>query len=257
MTATGPFDLISAAVHYGRTGCRDSPPKVGLAGRKLMYKGRMGSICVRAAVRASLVASIGLACACTVRATMGTASPPPPPASPPAPPPPPVAAPIPPPQERPAPPIARGSRGAGLLGHSERVLDIVGSGDSAIGPDGRPDGTFDADLEGPIDGLILVTTDAAGAPCCGQQWDTVVGSDPLPNIGSGFNGAGGATLVLGVWENGVVRNDPSGRVALGPGPHRVVLAGSPSGYFRVSQHFRLYVHPTGAPAWTTSNVAMW
>jgi hypothetical protein len=134
---------------------------------------------------------------------------------------------------------------------------VVGSGDAAIGADGRPDGTFDADIEGPIDGLIMVTTDAAGAPCCGQQWDTVVGSDPLPNIGSAFNGAGGATWILGVWENGVVRNDPSGRVALGPGPHRVVLAASPSGYFRVGQHLRLYLHPTGAPGWTTSNVAMW
>jgi hypothetical protein len=144
-----------------------------------------------------------------------------------------------------------------LSARAAGTVDLVGPGDQALGPDGSPDGALEAEIEGPIDGLILVTTNAAGVPCCGQQWDTIVGSDPLPNIGGKFNGPGAATWLLGVSENGALRNQPSGRVALGDGPHRVIVAGSQSGFFKEGQHFRLYVRRTGSSEWTASNVAAW
>ena len=102
-----------------------------------------------------------------------------------------------------------------------------------------------------------VTTDAGGAPCCGQQWDTVVGQDPLPHIGSGFDGVGQSTWVLGVMEKKALVNDANGRVFLGPGKHAVLLGGNPSGYFNPGQHFRLLVHHPGAPEWGGSPVFVW
>ena len=136
-------------------------------------------------------------------------------------------------------------------------LDMVGKGDSAIYPDGEPDATIAAQLEGPIDGLVLVTTDSSGTPSGHQQWDTVVGQDPLPPIGGGFDGVGGDTWVLGVMEKDVMRNDPTGRVVLGPGKHSVLLTASSTGSFHAGQFFRVMVHHPGAPDWGGSPVVAW
>jgi hypothetical protein len=154
-------------------------------------------------------------------------------------------------------PVVTISPGIVIVTHLPIGFDMVGAGDSAVHPDGQPEGTFAAQLEGPIDGLILVTTDAGGAPCCGQQWDTVVGQDPLPHIGSGFDGVGQSTWVLGVMEKKALVNDANGRVFLGPGKHAVLLGGNPSGYFNPGQHFRLLVHHPGAPEWGGSPVFVW
>jgi hypothetical protein len=210
---------------------------------------------------------------CGLNATLGVAAPPPPQATVvvSAPPPPPDPPPPPPPQQAvvvvggPPPPMAVAvsgpvvtmSPGIVIVTHLPIGMDMVGSGDSAVQPDGQPDGTFAASLEGPIDGLILITTDAAGNPCCGQQWDTIVGKDPLPHIGSGFDGTGDATWVLGVLEKGGLRNDPSGRISLGPGKHGVMLAGSSNGYFKPGQRFRLLVHHPGAVDWGGGPVFVW
>jgi len=196
-----------------------------------------------------------------------------------APPPPPpvqveVAAPAPPPPAPPPqvvvvgapPPMVVGQAGAitvtmspgiAIVSHLPIGFDMVGKGDSAVHPDGEPDGTLAASLEGPIDGLILVTTDASGAPCCRQQWDTVVGQDPLPHIGSGFDGTGDSTWVLGVMEKNMLRNDPTGRIALGPGKHGVLLTASSTGFFHPGQFFRLMVHHPGAAEWGGSPVFGW
>jgi hypothetical protein len=218
---------------------------------------------------------------CGLNATIGATVPPPPqaqivvaapapPPPPPAPPPPPqaevvVAAPAPPPPAvvvvgAPVAPMGVTvtiSPGIAIVSHLPIGFDMVGAGDQAVHPDGQPEGTFAASLEGPIDGLILVTTDAAGAPCCGQQWDTIVGQDPLPHIGSGFDGAGSSTWILGVLEKNHLVNDATGRVLLGPGKHGVLLGGSPSGFFKPGQHFRLLVHHPGAPEWNGGPVFLW
>jgi hypothetical protein len=149
------------------------------------------------------------------------------------------------------------SPGIVIVWHLLGAFDMVGKGDSAVHPDGEPDGTLAASLDGPIDGLILVTTDPSGAPCCHQQWDTIVGQDPLPHIGSGFDGAGESTWVLGVMEKDSMRNDPTGRIALGPGKHAVLLTASSSGFFHPGQSFRLLVHHPGAPEWGSSPVFGW
>ncbi len=154
-------------------------------------------------------------------------------------------------------PVVTISPGIAIVTHLPIGFDMVGAGDSAVHPDGQPEGTFAASLEGPIDGLILVTTDASGAPCCGQQWDTLVGQDPLPHIGSAFNGVGESTWVLGVMEKKSLVNDANGRVFLGPGKHAVLIGGSPSGYFKPGQYFRLLVHHPGAGEWNGGPVFVW
>jgi hypothetical protein len=199
-------------------------------------------------------------------------APPPPPPEPPPPPPPPARAEVvvtaPPPGPPPPSVVVVGqaspmgvtvtiSPGIVIVTHLPVGFDMVGRGDSAVHPDGEAEGTFAASLEGPIDGLILVTTDPDGKPCCGQQWDTLVGDDPLPHIGSGFDGAGSSTWVLGVMEKNQLRNDPNGRIALGPGKHGVLIGASNTGYFRPGQRFRLLVHHPGNPEWGGSPPFVW
>ena len=135
-------------------------------------------------------------------------------------------------------------------------VDLVSPGDVGITPDGATDGTFEMTVAGPIDGIILVTTDSGGAPASGQQWDTLVGADAVPSgLGFAFS-SGGQTWVLGVFEGGVLKNDANGRVSLGPGSHALTLVASTSGYFVSGQHFRLYVHATGG-AWSGGPVVTW
>lgn len=135
-------------------------------------------------------------------------------------------------------------------------LDLIGPGDIALTPNGQNDGTISADVVGPITGFILVTTNAAGTPAGGQQWDTISGSETLPNIGSGFNGAGSATWILGVFEGTTMLNDVNGNVSLTAGAHSLTLVAAPSGYFTAGQHFRLYARGAGG-AWTGGPVFLW
>lgn len=135
-------------------------------------------------------------------------------------------------------------------------VDLVSPGDVGISPDGTTDGTFEITVSGPIDGVILVTTDAAGNPANGQQWDTLSGADAIPTgLGFAFS-SGSQTWVLGVFEGGVLQNDASGHVSLGAGPHALTLVASSSGYFVTGQHFRLYAHATGG-AWAGGPVVTW
>ncbi|MBK6692117.1 MAG: hypothetical protein IPG50_07925 [Myxococcales bacterium] len=135
-------------------------------------------------------------------------------------------------------------------------LDLIGPGDIALTPNGQNDGTISAHAVGPITGFILVTTNAAGTPAGGQQWDTITGSETLPNIGSGFNGAGSATWILGVFEGTTMLNDVNGNVSLTAGAHSLTLVAAPSGYFTAGQYFRLYARGPGG-AWTGGPVFLW
>lgn len=133
--------------------------------------------------------------------------------------------------------------------------DLVSPGDKGLTGDGSNDGTIVATVVGPVDGLILVTTDSNGNPAGGQQWDTLSGSDALPNIASGFT-LGSQTWVLGVFENGVLVNDSDARISLGAGVHALTLAASSSGFFNAGQHFRLYVRAIGG-SWTGGPTFQW
>ncbi len=134
-------------------------------------------------------------------------------------------------------------------------VDLVGAGDKNVAADGAVDATIKARLVGPVDGLILVTTNAAGTPAGGQQWDTITGADPLPDIGSPFS-SGGQTWVLGVFDaNGAKLNDAEGRISLPAGVQDLTLAASDSGYFVAGQSFRLYARSGGT--WTAGPVFVW
>jgi hypothetical protein len=131
--------------------------------------------------------------------------------------------------------------------------DRVQPGDQGLAPDGQPDGELSATGAGAFDALILVTVDANGKPAFGQQWDTLVGQDPIPQ-GYAFQ-TGAQTWILGVWENGVRANDNQGRIALPAGPHTLALFAASSGFFNQGARFRLYGRTNGV--WISSNVAPW
>lgn len=76
--------------------------------------------------------------------------------------------------------------------------DRVGNFNSAISPDGSPDGVFELTLDGQVNDLVLMTADAQGKPCCGQQWDTISIGKPAP-AGTLFQNPGD-TWVLGIVE---------------------------------------------------------
>jgi hypothetical protein len=88
-------------------------------------------------------------------------------------------------------------------------LDLVGSSGDTV-PDGARDYVFETSIAGPIQALVLVTTDVDGATCCGQQWDTLVGDEPIPaTIGSTYQ-QGAQTWVLGVEVDGALLNADDG-----------------------------------------------
>jgi len=118
-------------------------------------------------------------------------------------------------------------------------VDIVRPGDGAIAGDGVNDGVFVADVYGPAIAITLIRTDASGAPFSGQQWDTWVGTDPIPAaLGTPF-AVGSSTYQLGVYEGITRLNDASGRVALTAGAHVLRVAGSSVGSFTGGSYFRL------------------
>ena len=131
--------------------------------------------------------------------------------------------------------------------------DHVQPGDQGLTPDGQPDGEFTAIANGAFDAFILVTTNLVGDPSFGQQWDTLVGQDPIP---PGFSFTiGGQTWILGVWENAVRLNDVNGRVSIPAGPHTLTLYAANSGYFNQGRRFRLYGRSNAT--WISSNIAVW
>lgn len=146
----------------------------------------------------------------------------------------------------------------GTLPTSRRAdtqVDFVGPGDNATTPDGTPDGTMTVTVVGPIDGLILVTTDAAGAPAGGQQWDTLVGADPIPP-GFPFS-VGSQTWLVGVYDGTTKLNDANGRISLPAGPRALTLVASPSGFFTTGQHFRLHARNATTGTWSAGPVFTW
>lgn len=95
------------------------------------------------------------------------------------------------------------------LADDSLALDLVGSSGDTV-PDGAGDFVFETSIAGPIQALVLVTTDVDGATCCGQQWDTIVGDEPIPaTIGSTYQ-QGSQTWVLGVEVDGVLLNTADG-----------------------------------------------
>lgn len=158
---------------------------------------------------------------------------------------------------------AAGDAGSFSFSAGAKCVDHVSPADEGVVPDGKEDACFKAPaLPGNLDGLILVTVDEQGAPCCGQEWDTLIGDEPLPQMqfGLGF-GKGAQTWVLGAatCDKGCpLLNDAKGHLALGgtrANPKAVILYASDSGYFVHGQRFRLFARtPDG---WLASTVVTW
>jgi hypothetical protein len=120
------------------------------------------------------------------------------------------------------------------------TLDRVSRADDGVKPDGALDGAFDVVVSGPLVSLVMVSADASGVTCCGQQWDTIVGSTPMPSAIGGSFAIGASTWVLGVYEAATMLNKTDGSLTpLGAGTHKLVVYGSNSGVFVKGQHFRV------------------
>jgi hypothetical protein len=121
------------------------------------------------------------------------------------------------------------------------VADRVSAGDGEVAPDGWPDGSFDALIDGPVRALVLLKVDNTGKPT-GEQWDTIFRSDPIPpGLGTPFT-EGTNTWQMGVAVNGEMINWSNGEVFLeGTGPHsvRVYVANPSWDPIRPGAHFRL------------------
>lgn len=107
------------------------------------------------------------------------------------------------------------------------TVDRVAPSDDGMTPDGHPDGVFELEVSGPIAALAVITTDEAGLPAGGQQWDTFVGEESLPEaIGTHYE-IGRETWVLGVEANGETLNRDDGSLSgIEPGTHRLRLFAS-------------------------------
>lgn len=126
------------------------------------------------------------------------------------------------------------------------AVDLVSIGDQPV-PDGQRDAVFETQVAGPIAGVVLVTVGADGTACCGQQWDTLVRADPVPEqIGTRF-ATGAETWVLGVEVDGDWWTAPDGAIENIPeGCHRLRLVAADSGFFHLGQGFRAYfLRPDG------------
>jgi len=120
-------------------------------------------------------------------------------------------------------------------------VDLTGKLDNGVAPDGVLDGAFQMTVTGPLSALILVTTDASGTTCCGQQWDTIVGAGQFPPelVSPATQGSG--TWALVVYENGVLLNSSTGSLqTIASGTHNLNIYASNSNYFSAGQHFRVW-----------------
>lgn len=101
-------------------------------------------------------------------------------------------------------------------------VDKIGGGDGSLEPDGIPDAVFDATVEGPALGLILLAKNASGAPCA--QWDTLTGKDTLPTGAGLYSTHGDSTAGVVVFEGDVQKTRTDGSIPpLSAGPHTFTL----------------------------------
>jgi hypothetical protein len=127
------------------------------------------------------------------------------------------------------------------VAESSMRVDLASKLDNGVAPDGYLDGAFQLTVTGPLSALVLVTTDASGATCCGQQWDTVVGAGQFPPELNSPATQGSGTWALVAYENGALLNSSSGSLqTIASGTHNLNIYGSSSNYFNLGQHFRAW-----------------
>lgn len=121
-------------------------------------------------------------------------------------------------------------------------VDKVGGSDGALKPDSSPDLAFEAEVEGPITAVFIISTDAKGAPNGEYQADSIVGLDELPKDFPLAVRAGMLTAGVGVWEGGKMLSRPDGSIEpIGPGPHKLSIYVASTGVLAPGGHVRLMV----------------
>lgn len=121
-------------------------------------------------------------------------------------------------------------------------VDKVGGSDGSLKPDNSPDLVFEADVEGPISAVFLISTDAKGSPNGDYQADSIVGLDELPKDFPLATRAGMLTAGVGVWEGDRMISRSDGSIEpIGAGTH----------------HIKLYVASTGVLQPGSGHVQLW
>jgi hypothetical protein len=128
-------------------------------------------------------------------------------------------------------------------------LDRTSRRDGTVKSDGSLDQGFDVTIDGPCTALVLLETDVFGVPSGGQQWDTLVGQQPIPSAANGGFQSGSATWQLAVYEGDAatpLNKEDGSLVPLGSGKHVLHVYASDSGVFHSGSYFRIYgVAPDG------------
>ncbi|MFO0670369.1 MAG: hypothetical protein U0235_12205 [Polyangiaceae bacterium] len=121
-------------------------------------------------------------------------------------------------------------------------VDKVGGSDGALKPDSSPDLAFEAEVEGPIKAVFLISTDAKGMPTGEYQADSIVGLNELPKDFPIAVRAGMLTAGVGVWEGAKMLSRPDGSLEpIGPGAHKLSLYVASTGVLAPGSHVRLIV----------------
>ncbi len=126
-------------------------------------------------------------------------------------------------------------------------VDKVGIRDGVYKADGTLDLAFTATVEGPFEAVFVYSCNAKGEPIYGLRADTLTrGEEIPPELGSVVD-TGKMTYGVGVFENGRLVNQESGRVQLESGTHALTLYTPNPGMLKAGDHVRLWVKaPNGA-----------
>lgn len=126
-------------------------------------------------------------------------------------------------------------------------VDKVGIRDGTYKADGTLDLAFTATVEGPFEAVFVYSCNEKGEPVYGLRADTLTrGEEVPPELGSVVD-TGKMTYGVGVFENGRLVNQESGRVQVQGGTHALTLYTPNPGMLKAGDHLRLWVKaPNGA-----------
>lgn len=126
-------------------------------------------------------------------------------------------------------------------------VDKVGMRDGMFRADGNLDLAFTATIEGAFDAVFVYSTNAKGEPVYGLRADTLSRGEEVPTELGSVVDTGKMTVGVGVFENGRMVNQDSGRAQLEGGTHAVTLYTPNPGMLKAGDYLRLWVRaPNGA-----------
>lgn len=124
----------------------------------------------------------------------------------------------------PAPPAPKGRFVSLALATTSGNVDRIGNKDGAFAADGVRDLVFDAEVEGAVVAIIIVSTDDDGRRNGAFSADTYVGTQTPPSEAGAEVRPGLMTAGIGVYENDKLMNASDGSLApLPEGRHSLTL----------------------------------